>query len=76
MTQCHKRVFVTPPFQGRRIHMDRSGVDQKLVRRPPYSGVTAGAGWQESTAQCQRSSSHSAHFSAALDIRAGRSPGS
>ena len=29
---------------GRVIHMDRSGVDQKLVRRPPCSGATAGAG--------------------------------
>ena len=27
--------------------MDRSGADQKLVRRPPCSGVTTGAGWQE-----------------------------
>ena len=27
--------------------MNRSGSDQKLVRRPPCSGVTSGAGWQE-----------------------------
>ena len=28
--------------------MDRSVADQKLVRRPHCSGVTAGAGWQDS----------------------------
>ena len=27
--------------------MDRSGADKKLVRRPPSSGVTDAAGWQE-----------------------------
>ena len=26
--------------------MDRSGADQQLVRKPPSSGVTDGAGWQ------------------------------
>ena len=48
--------------------MDRSRADQKLVQRPPCSGVTDGAGWQESTTQCQRSSTQTVHFSAAVHI--------
>ena len=36
-----------------------------LVRRPHCSGVTSGAGWQDSTARCQGSSAHTIHFSAA-----------
>ena len=35
-----------------------------LVGRPPCSGVTAGAGWQDSTAKCHRPSAHPAHFNA------------
>ena len=43
MAQCHKRAFVNHPA-GRLIYMDRAIADQKLVRRPPCSGVTSGAG--------------------------------
>ena len=46
--------------------MDRSGADQKLVRRPSCSGATSGAGWQDSTTRCQRSSAPRVHFAAAL----------
>ena len=42
--------------------MDRSGADQNLVRRPPCSGVTSGAGWQDSTARCQGSFAHTVHW--------------
>ena len=73
MAQCHKRAFVTPPCQGRRIHMDRSVVDQKLVRRPPCSGVTAGAGWHRHIIAVSDLPSHTVHFSAAAyraDLRA------
>ena len=46
--------------------MDRSGVDQKLVRRPHCSGATSGEGWQDLTAKCHRPSAHTVHFSAAF----------
>ncbi len=47
--------------------MDRSGADQKSVRRPLCSGATSGAGWQDLTARCQRSSAHRFHIAAAPD---------
>ena len=50
MARCHKRAFVTTQpgrVIQRLIHMNRSGADQQLVRKPPSSGVTDGAGWQE-----------------------------
>ena len=40
MTQGHKRAFVAPLSQGRRTHTDQFGPEQKLVRRPPCSGVS------------------------------------
>ena len=53
-----------PPSPGRLIHrliyMDRSGVDQKLVRKPPSSGVTDGAGWQENVSDLPPTRSTSA----------------
>ena len=65
MAQCHKRAFVTPPSQGdlsTRIapNLTRIWSEDRPARVPP-----PGLAWQDSTAQCQRSTSHSAHFSAA-----------
>ena len=69
MAQCHKRAFVTQPARATHPPTHPHGPLPELTRswsenRPAWASPPAQA-WQDSTSQCQRSSTHTVHFSAA-----------